>query len=325
MTFFSIIIPTWKRKLLLKRLITKLLKQNFNYKFEILICDSNSNDGTDKIVKNFTTNEKIKIIYININENSLSAKRNIGIKSAKGKYIILMDDDCIPANNYYLKEYFNAFNKSTSKTIFNGVVNYPQEFLNTSGFIRYRQSRHFSKQRRRKLWNSNLNFKHLVVMNMAFKKNQILNKNISFNLNFWGYGSEDHDFAFQLKKKGFMLRTCNAQILHYDNSNFSNYLTKIYHFARDGMLFLKDHNKDAYDEIFLEKICFRFFKMRIFVSLYHKLIMKIINYDNKKKNYIDLFYQVGIFLSYLLGTIDRKNSSKEIVRRKSGWYTKNYL
>ena len=101
---FSIVIPTWKRKILLKTLIKKLLKQNFIYDYEIIICDSNSNDGTKKIVQELsqTTNN---IRYINIIHNSLPKKRNAGIKLAKGKYIILMDDDCMPANNFFLKEY----------------------------------------------------------------------------------------------------------------------------------------------------------------------------------------------------------------------------
>ena len=165
----------------------------------------------------------------------------------------------------------------------------------------------------------------MVVMNMAFNKNDILNKNIRFNLNFWGYGSEDHDFAFQLKNNGFILKTCDAQILHYDKSSFSNYLTKIYHFGRDGMLYLKEYNKEAYNEIFLEKLCFGFLNQKIFAKLYNKLIKLIIDYDKKNKFNIKLFYQIGIFLSYLLGAMDRKNSSKEIVKRKAGRYTKKYL
>ena len=225
---------------------------------------------------------------------------------------------------FFFREYFNGFNKSNYKTILNGVVNYPKEFLNSSNFIKYRQSRHFSKNRRKKLWGSDLNFKHMVVMNMAFHKNNVINKNISFNLNFWGYGSEDHDFAFQLKNNGFILKTCNAQILHYDKSNFSNYLTKIYHFGRDGMLYLKEYNRKAYDEIFLEKICFNFLKKKIFSNFYNQIIKLIVKYEKKNKFNISFFYQIGIFLSYLLGVIDRKSSSKEIIKKRSGWYTKKY-
>jgi len=325
MFFFSIIIPTWKRKLLLKKLVQKLLQQNFNYNFEIIICDSNSNDGTKKTIHDFKKTYNNKIKYFNVNENSLSVKRNVGIKQARGKYIILMDDDCIPLNNLFLREYFKGFNNSNKKVILNGIVSYPKSYLESSNFIKYRQSRHFSKNRRKRLWNSKLNFKHLVVMNMGFEKNQVINKNINFNSNFWGYGSEDHDFAFQLKKKGFILKTCNAEIIHYDKSNFSNYLIKIYHFARDGMLYLKEYNKEAYREIFLEKLTFKILKVKFLRSLYNRLIILIINFDQMKKFNSNILYQVGIYLSYLLGAIDRKGSSKEIVKRKAGWYTKNYL
>ncbi|MDB9812349.1 glycosyltransferase [Candidatus Pelagibacter sp.] len=324
MIFFSIIIPTWKRKILLKEIIVKLLKQNFNYDFEIIICDSNSNDGTKKIIQDLekTTN---KIKYINIIQNSLPEKRNIGIKSAKGKYIILMDDDCIPANNYFLKEYFREFNNNINKNIIlNGTVSFPKDFIKKSNFIKYRQSRHFSKDRRLKLWNNELNLKHLVVMNMAFPKNQVLNKKIMFNTNFWGYGSEDHDFAQQLKSGGFVLKACAAEIIHFDKASYSSYLTKIYHFGRDGMLYLKEFNTEAYEEIFLEKITFNFLKRKIFKSILNKTLVMMIKFEKKIFFNFPIYYQVGIFLSFLLGSIDRKHSSKEIIKRKAGWYTKKY-
>ena len=47
-------------------------------------------------------------------------------------------------------------------------------------------------------------------------------------------------------------------------------------------------------------------------------------YEKKNKFNISFFYQIGIFLSYLLGVIDRKSSSKEIIKKRSGWYTKKY-
>ncbi len=324
MIFFSIVIPTWKRKIILKRLIEKLLKQNFNYDFEIIVCDSNSNDGTKKIVQDLrqTTN---KLKYINIIQNSLPEKRNIGIKSAKGKYIILMDDDCIPANNSFLKEYFKGFNNVNKNIILNGIVNFPKKFIKKSNFIKYRQSRHFSKDRRSKIWKGELNLKHLVVMNMAFPKNQVLNKKIIFNRNFWGYGSEDHDFAQKLKNGGFVLKACGAEITHLDDASYSNYLTKIYHFGRDGMLYLKEFNIEAYNEIFLERITFNFLRKKNYKKVLNKIILLMINFEKKRGFVLPIFYQIGIFLSFLLGTIDRKDSSKEIVKRKAGWYTKKYL
>ena len=321
---FSIVIPTWKRKILLKTLIKKLLKQNFIYDYEIIICDSNSNDGTKKIVQELsqTTNN---IRYINIIHNSLPKKRNAGIKLAKGKYIILMDDDCMPANNFFLKEYLHGFSNANKNIILNGTVSFPKKFIEKSNFTKYRQSRHFSKDRRSELWNSELNLKHLVVMNMAFPKKHVLNKKIFFNSNFWGYGSEDHDFAQKLINGGFVLKTCKAKIVHLDDTSFSSYLIKIYHFGRDGMLYLKEFNTEAYNEIFLEKVAFNCLRKKYYKKILNKIISILINIEKKNKFYFPTFYRIGIFLSYLLGTIDRKNSVKEIVKRKGGWYTKKYL
>ncbi len=56
----SVIIPTWNRKKklikLLKIILEKLSKTNINY--EILICDSFSNDGTQTALENIYKRKK---------------------------------------------------------------------------------------------------------------------------------------------------------------------------------------------------------------------------------------------------------------------------
>ena len=70
----SIIIPTWNRKKklikLLKIILKKLNKNKINY--EIIICDSFSSDETEISVKEIFF--KKKIIYKNINHNSIAKK-----------------------------------------------------------------------------------------------------------------------------------------------------------------------------------------------------------------------------------------------------------
>lgn len=92
----SVIIPTYRRPLFLKRAINSVLCQNYD-NIEILVVDDN-NDGdqyrmeTEKIMSEYSYNAKIIYLKHNINSNG-SAARNTGLQNASGDYITFLDDD----------------------------------------------------------------------------------------------------------------------------------------------------------------------------------------------------------------------------------------
>ena len=52
----SVIIPTWKRVSILKDVIDAIVRQNYpNNYFEVIICDSKSEDGTSQLVSKYKT------------------------------------------------------------------------------------------------------------------------------------------------------------------------------------------------------------------------------------------------------------------------------
>ncbi len=86
----SVIIPTYNRAHVLKRAIQSVLDQTYPH-FELIIVDDGSEDNTEETVKAFRDQ---RIIYIRHDRNhGGSAARNTAIKSVRGKYIGLLDDD----------------------------------------------------------------------------------------------------------------------------------------------------------------------------------------------------------------------------------------
>jgi len=69
--------------------------------YEIIIVDDLSKDNSKEIVRNIKSS-KIKLIELNKNEGSANA-RNIGIQSAKGKWIQFVDCDDKICNDLYKK------------------------------------------------------------------------------------------------------------------------------------------------------------------------------------------------------------------------------
>lgn len=92
----SIIIPTYKRPLTLRRAISSCLNQTYSNIEIIVIDDNNSGDEyrseTESLMKIYENNNKVKYIKHEKNMNG-SAARNTGIRVSKGKYVAFLDDD----------------------------------------------------------------------------------------------------------------------------------------------------------------------------------------------------------------------------------------
>lgn len=84
---FSIIIPTYNRKLILKRAIESVLEQSIN-DFEIIVVDDGSTDDTSELMNTFSG---VKYQY---QENiGVSSARNTGAKLAVGEWLLFLDSD----------------------------------------------------------------------------------------------------------------------------------------------------------------------------------------------------------------------------------------
>ena len=140
----SIVIPTWNRSAALINCIEKLVNENVTYdKYEILVCDSKSTDDTKEKINNFILVNSIKNLKIfQCAENSVTLKRNTGIRKAKYENIVLLDDDCIPINNF-ISTYLDHFKTLDNKTILCGQYRAFQADLINSNYIRYRDSRNY--------------------------------------------------------------------------------------------------------------------------------------------------------------------------------------
>lgn len=88
--FVSVIIPTYKRAMLVQRAIESVLRQTYR-NFEILVVDDESPDNTTSVVKAIPDS---RIKYIRHEKNKgLPAVRNTGIRAATGELIAFLDDD----------------------------------------------------------------------------------------------------------------------------------------------------------------------------------------------------------------------------------------
>ncbi|MDD5109040.1 MAG: glycosyltransferase [Candidatus Omnitrophica bacterium] len=96
----SVVIPTYNRKKFLKECVNSLLNQDYPAeKYEIIVVDDGSSDGTDLMMASFTESHP-NIEYLQREHQGPAAARNAGIKHSSGQIIALTDNDCLPAKNW---------------------------------------------------------------------------------------------------------------------------------------------------------------------------------------------------------------------------------
>jgi glycosyltransferase involved in cell wall biosynthesis len=90
--FFSIVMPTWNRGAIVRETIHSLLNQDFpDSQYEVIIVDDGSTDNTLECLDEFSNRVRI---YRQANSGAPAA-RNLGIRKAKGSYIVCFDHDDI--------------------------------------------------------------------------------------------------------------------------------------------------------------------------------------------------------------------------------------
>lgn len=101
----SIVIPCYNSAKYLSTTLNMLLDQNLE-ECEIILVNDGSTDNTLSIMEEFKKKRSEIFTIINVNNNGVSAARNLGLTNSKGKYVYFFDsDDCLTDEslNHYKK------------------------------------------------------------------------------------------------------------------------------------------------------------------------------------------------------------------------------
>ncbi len=108
----SIIVPIRNEERFIARTLNALLAQDFPPdQFEILVADGQSIDATPQIVAQYAARYPNIRLFDNPRRWS-SAARNIGIRHARGEYLLVVDGHCELTDRAYLQKLVSAFERS---------------------------------------------------------------------------------------------------------------------------------------------------------------------------------------------------------------------
>lgn len=109
----TVVVPTYNRKEMLRETLNSLFDQTYpKDKYEIIVCDGGSKDGTEDFIKEQIKNSPCVLRYLKEENKGVSSARNLGIANALGDIIGFTDDDCVVSNTWIEKAvpYFNNEN-----------------------------------------------------------------------------------------------------------------------------------------------------------------------------------------------------------------------
>lgn len=180
MPYFSIVIPLYNKEDFIESTIKSVLNQNFT-DFEVIIINDGSTDNSENIVTSFN-DDRIRIL--NQENRGLCASRNIGIRTAKGKFIAFLDADDLWTTDF-LNTIYKLINTKNKYHVFatNVKLLHPKK---TPNLI----AKEFNSRYQTivydffKLCKNNFGFSSLVLNNTVFKQVGYFDESIN-------YGEED--------------------------------------------------------------------------------------------------------------------------------------
>jgi len=140
---YSICIATYRRREQLSCLLTSIVNQVLpeNLYLQVLVVDNDIKSSAKEIVECFKSNNIISFEYFVQPSKNISLTRNLGVKNAKGDYILFIDDDEI-ATKGWIMEYWLCMKKYKPDGIFGLVI--PKYHESTPKWIK--KGKFFSKE-----------------------------------------------------------------------------------------------------------------------------------------------------------------------------------
>lgn len=234
MTDISVVIPTVNRKKILRRVIEGLIKQTYPAdRFEVVIVDDNSTDGTQDTVKELRQiHNNIKYIKQLPGKKGPAAANNLGIRNAAGDFILFINDDVIP-DMHMLEEHMKYHNKYQNIIVQGKVIN--TSSLDELGKRHDGYSGGYGK----------LSFGYFTTWNCSIKK-ELLIKVGMFDEDFINLCWEDVELGLRLRKLGIRQKYNKKAFGYHYRSEFSmkqlgRVREKSINMGKNAMIYYKKH------------------------------------------------------------------------------------
>ncbi len=240
--FVTVVVPTYNREKLLRNLLDSLFRQSYPAnKFEIIVVDDGSKDGTREMVETYRKGANRNLKYFYQQNKGPAGARNTGIRNSSGSLIIFIDDDCVASGNW-LQEMVKGYDNPGIA----GVGGLIKAIVTKSIISEYCS---YIGVMEKPIMQGDI-VKYLVGANSSFRKEYLdiagwFNEAIPL-------GGEDLDISFRLKQAGYSLKfNPEAVIYHLHKQTLRELLMTFFKYGRGSAIFYLQGAKKKNDIFYM--------------------------------------------------------------------------
>lgn len=248
----SVIVPIYQVEKYIENSIKSICNQTFK-EFEVILVDDGTLDKSILLAESIIKNSNIQYTIIRQDNQGVSAARNIGIKEAKGKWIICIDPDDVVSPDLLSNLYLTCINFKTDVSFCDyQKVDYDEIFMKP----RYTKKNISISQK--KIIKSFLKRKIVIISpSMLINKEFLKNNNIFYNekIRF----SEDQHFIwhilFNISNIGYVRKPLYNYFIRENSTMTSSNIEKIMT-GYNGFVDLKNELSNGYSNKILSRWVF---------------------------------------------------------------------
>ena len=216
----SIIVCTYQRPANLQRVLASIAgQQGADGQFEVVVADDGSTDETPRIVEQFRKSVRFPVHFTTHPHGGFcpGRARNEGVAASRGEYVLLLDGDCLLPRDHVrmqlAKRRPGVVRVGDSIRLAPGPsASVSEEFAAHGRLARLASIPELARIQLRAAKSTFYNLRNhpdrprLIANNVALWKEDYERVN-GFDQSYVGWGAEDDDFGFRLRRAGLQLRT----------------------------------------------------------------------------------------------------------------------
>lgn len=232
----SVVIPTYNRLDTLQAVLEGFDRQTLPAsKFEIIVVDSRSTDGTEHYAQKFRSRSGFQFRYFQQENRGRSGARNRGILEASGKIIVLNDSDIIPEKTFLER---HAEFHETHPTC--AAVGWESR-IDSLSELAFAESHPEERFRIHSLKRKKLHWLYFLTGNASAPRASLLKAGL-FDEAFQGYGYEDLELGYRLHKAGLEIHYLPGAVNYHVHVRTLENQAEVQRLAgRNAVLFYKKH------------------------------------------------------------------------------------
>lgn len=243
----SVVIPTHNRCAAIIRLLDALAAQATSHTFEVVVTDDGSTDGTAAALSGYRA--PFELHWESTVNAGRAAARNRAIASARGRLLIMLDDDMVPPPGF-IDAHVAEHTGDEPRFVMGAAPILARP--DAGPFLRYMTTTRNEHYERLSEPGRDLHVRDLYFANASVPRAVIAEVG-AFDPRFRGYGGEDVDLALRLRSAGVSFRFSLAALANeaYDRT-FRGLAADMEDEGRNAVMLAIDHPEAAAGQQFAE-------------------------------------------------------------------------